>query len=413
MFGCKDKGKVLGIVIISCMILVMVLGCTSATPQTGTTTTPAATAKAPVMFGLIADETGPTAESGRSLAAGVKLAVKEWNDKGGVFGGSPVQVIERDNAGDPTKATTAIKDLISQGIVAGQMGSGTTDTMPIAKACSENGISQGMNAATTALAQKGPDGKVYQFFYGGEATGMAQTALAFSASKGWKRLAIANNNVAWSQAMRDWCKKYFADGNYSQKGMEIIGEVEFDINSKDYSAEVSKLKALKPDAVLNFVYPQPMGVYLRAYNDQGYKVPNIGLWTNMTTAYQSLDKALSAGILYGFNFASTGNPAYTAKYKDLVKMAGEQTTMSWAVGYQGASNLLTAIDSVGPDKKAIREYMATKLYGTPMIEGRPGATNWIHEGVLVNDIPLYTSLDPEKGWAVLGINSKGEIEWVP
>ena len=54
--------------------------------------------------------TGPLAKQGQEVANAVKLAVEEWNAKGGVLGGRKFTVVAEDDACDPKQAgTTAQK----------------------------------------------------------------------------------------------------------------------------------------------------------------------------------------------------------------------------------------------------------------------------------------------------------------
>ncbi|MGW3288704.1 ABC transporter substrate-binding protein [Streptomyces sp. NPDC001002] len=56
-------------------------------------------------------------EAGRHLLAGLELAVGEVNDAGGIAG-SPVELVVRDTAADPQKATAAVDELARLGVVA-------------------------------------------------------------------------------------------------------------------------------------------------------------------------------------------------------------------------------------------------------------------------------------------------------
>ncbi len=56
-------------------------------------------------------------EAGRHLLAGLELAVGEVNDAGGVAG-RPVELVVRDTAADPDKASAAVEELAHLGVVA-------------------------------------------------------------------------------------------------------------------------------------------------------------------------------------------------------------------------------------------------------------------------------------------------------
>jgi len=56
-------------------------------------------------------------EAGRHLLAGLELAVAEVNDAGGI-GGRPLELVVRDTAADPQKATAAVDELARLGVAA-------------------------------------------------------------------------------------------------------------------------------------------------------------------------------------------------------------------------------------------------------------------------------------------------------
>jgi ABC-type branched-subunit amino acid transport system substrate-binding protein len=56
-------------------------------------------------------------EAGQHLLAGLDLAVREVNDAGGI-GGRPLELVVRDTAADPQRATAAVDELASLGVAA-------------------------------------------------------------------------------------------------------------------------------------------------------------------------------------------------------------------------------------------------------------------------------------------------------
>jgi ABC-type branched-subunit amino acid transport system substrate-binding protein len=72
----------------------------------------------PVRIGALAPLTRPGwVEAGRHLLAGLELAVGEVNDAGGI-GGRPLELMVRDTAADPRRATAAVDELARLGVAA-------------------------------------------------------------------------------------------------------------------------------------------------------------------------------------------------------------------------------------------------------------------------------------------------------
>ncbi|MFJ4776938.1 ABC transporter substrate-binding protein [Streptomyces sp. NPDC088762] len=74
--------------------------------------------EAPVQIGALVPLAPPGwVEAGRHLLAGLELAVGEVNDAGGI-GGRPLELVVRDTAADPQRATAAVDELARLGVAA-------------------------------------------------------------------------------------------------------------------------------------------------------------------------------------------------------------------------------------------------------------------------------------------------------
>jgi branched-chain amino acid transport system substrate-binding protein len=91
---------------------------------------------APVQVGLITSISGPLASYGEQYLQGFEACLDYVTDGTGEIAGRPVEVIERDDAGDPAKAVAEATDLIGEGvtILAGSASSGVaTQVAPLAE----------------------------------------------------------------------------------------------------------------------------------------------------------------------------------------------------------------------------------------------------------------------------------------
>jgi branched-chain amino acid transport system substrate-binding protein len=91
---------------------------------------------APIQVGLITSKSGPLATYGAQYLQGFAAGLDYATDGTGEVEGREVEVIERDDAGDPAKAVAEATDLIGQGvtILAGSASSGVaTQVAPLAE----------------------------------------------------------------------------------------------------------------------------------------------------------------------------------------------------------------------------------------------------------------------------------------
>jgi branched-chain amino acid transport system substrate-binding protein len=90
----------------------------------------------PVQVGLVTSISGPLAAYGEQYLQGFEACLHHATDGTNEVGGRPIEVVERDDAGDPAKAVAEATDLIGQGvqIIAGSASSGVaTQVAPLAE----------------------------------------------------------------------------------------------------------------------------------------------------------------------------------------------------------------------------------------------------------------------------------------
>src|SRR5438876_10831962 len=76
-------------------------------------------AKPPVSVALVAAMSGGSALSGEALKRGLTVAIDEINARGGLLGGRKVELVIRDEQGNPSKGVTAARDVsVRDGAVA-------------------------------------------------------------------------------------------------------------------------------------------------------------------------------------------------------------------------------------------------------------------------------------------------------
>ena len=73
-----------------------------------------AQSKEPVKIGLSAAVSGGSAASGEAIKRGLQIAIDEINAKGGVLGGRKLELIVRDDEGNPQKGVTIARELVER-----------------------------------------------------------------------------------------------------------------------------------------------------------------------------------------------------------------------------------------------------------------------------------------------------------
>ncbi|MGC3963170.1 MAG: ABC transporter substrate-binding protein [Rhodocyclaceae bacterium] len=73
---------------------------------------PHAFAAEPIKIGLVTALSGQSALAGEALTRGMTIAIEEINAKGGLLGGRKLELVRRDDEGNPAKGVTAARELI-------------------------------------------------------------------------------------------------------------------------------------------------------------------------------------------------------------------------------------------------------------------------------------------------------------
>lgn len=95
---------------------------------------------ASVSVGMVTSETGPLAGYGAQYLAGFEAGLDYATDGTGKVGETEIDIINKDDAGDPDKAVTAVKELIGSGvnIIAGSASSGVA--LAVAEQAAQNKV---------------------------------------------------------------------------------------------------------------------------------------------------------------------------------------------------------------------------------------------------------------------------------
>jgi branched-chain amino acid transport system substrate-binding protein len=218
----------------------------------------AAQAQDPLKVGLIATLSGPPAVLGGMMRDGFMLGVKEL---GGKLGGRDVKVIVEDDGLKPDVAVSKAKALVDRDKVDFVIGPIFSNILnAIMKPVTDSGaflISP--NAGSSAFA--GKDCKKNFFVTSYENDQVFGVSGKYAQDSGIKKVFLmAPNYQAGKDALRGF-KHYF-------KG-EITDEVYVPLGHMDYSAEITRIAANRPDAIFVFL-PGGMGIaFVKQFRQAG------------------------------------------------------------------------------------------------------------------------------------------------
>ncbi len=275
--------------------------------------TTAAGAQDKLKIGVVATLSGPPAVLGQQLRNGFQLAVKAL---GGKLGGREVEVIVQDDELKPDVAVTKVKALIERDKVDFVVGPIFSNILQaIMKPVTDSGaILISPNAGTSNFAGKECNANFFVTSYQNDQN--AEAMGKYAQDTGVKKVFLMAPNYQAGKDEVAGFKREF-------KG-EIADEIYVPLGQPDYSAELSKIAAAKPDAIFVFL-PGGMGVnFVKQFRQAGLadKMKFLSAFTvDESTLPGQQDAAL--GFFGGANWApNLDNPqnkkfvaAYEAEYK--------------------------------------------------------------------------------------------------
>jgi branched-chain amino acid transport system substrate-binding protein len=267
----------------------------------------------PVKIGFMSELSGPQAALGQDKLDAFMMVVER---NGGKLGGVPVQVIRRDSQLKPEVANQIASEFIEKEKVAIVAGfSFSNILMAVAKKLTAaNIVVVSASAGPAPLA--GAQCTKNLFVTGKQNDQFAEAMGTYAKDKGYKRVMAMAPNY---QAGKD-----FVGGFKRVYTTQLLDEIYTPLNQLDFSAELSRIMAEKPDAVYAF-YPGGLGVsFVRAYQQAGLigKIPLLSVSTVDGTSLPALKDA-AIGVMHASDWGPDLDNAankkfvadFTAKYK--------------------------------------------------------------------------------------------------
>lgn len=229
---------------------------------------PAPAVSCPVRIGAIIPLTGPQGPIGKPIADTAQMAVEHVNAAGGIKG-CPVELILRDDTGQPTvglEAARFLVDVQKVPAIVGVVGSGialpivssvtTAARIPLVSCCA-------VTPTLTTMAEQGKtDGYFFRTIPTSRVMGVAHAVAATDRS--YKKVAVIYVNNDFGLTLLNDFKRSF-----EAMGGNVAGAFAYNENQPSYRAEVNQALALKPDALVLLALSQDGATIAREWISLG------------------------------------------------------------------------------------------------------------------------------------------------
>lgn len=301
-------------------------------------------------IGLLSTLSGPGAGLGIDIRDGFQLAVKL---NGGKLGGLPAEVVVADDQASPDVGRQTADRLVKRDKVDFMTGIVFSNVMLAVGAPTFAAKTFYISANAGPSQYAGEQCNPYFFSASYQNDNQHEAVGKTVTDKGFKRVAlIAPNYPAGKDALTGF-KRFF-------KG-EVVSESYTPLNLLDYGAELSKLRAAKPDAVYIFL-PGGLGInFIKQFVGAGLS-KDMTLFGPGFSGDEDVIKAVGEPMLGMFNTSQWAHDLDNAANKKFVaafeKEYGRLPTLYAAQGYDAAQLIGAAVrDTKGKvdDKAAVRK----------------------------------------------------------
>lgn len=310
-----------------------------------------AQSKDPVTIGAIEILSGPNNKYGVAIKNGFDLALEEVNKAGGVLGGRPLAIAYEDSAGNKEQAINAARQLIGAKKVPLILGPTLSNEMFAAGPVVNGRKIPIVGTSTTAngITAIGP----YVFRTSLPEADVVPVTLKTARDKlGVKKVAVMyGNDDAFTKSAYDVMKAAL-----EKLGIEVLTTETFGSKDADFSAQLTKIKSLNPDAIVVSALVEagsgillakkalgfPQGV--RVIGGNGLNAPKVG-----EIAGEAADGTI-VGSPWFIGKATPANETFVAAYKAKYTDSPDQFAAQAYDTLKLVAKAITAAGEADPEK---------------------------------------------------------------
>jgi branched-chain amino acid transport system substrate-binding protein len=201
----------------------------------------------PLVIGLTMDASGQYAASGGMERLGAMMAIKEFNEKGGVLGRS-IEAIHMDTETTPATGSRVAERMINRNEAAFMIGAVHSG---VANAISQVAQKYGcifLNTNSSSPTESGKDCHRVKFVWDGNGTNFAQATVRNAIQANGKEWVLLTNDYVWGHNTSK-ATRAMVEAN----GGRVVEELLIPQNTRDFSSYLLKLQQLKPQVVATAV----------------------------------------------------------------------------------------------------------------------------------------------------------------
>lgn len=325
--------------------------------------------------------TGDIASLGQGIKRAVTMAIDDAN--AAHFTALPVELVIFDDRSDPKEAVSVANRVVSDKNIMGVVGHFNSGcSIPASRVYAQAGIPMLTPASSNpelTNQQLSPQWVWPRCIFRGNTTDNVQGAFgADFVRTGLKasKVAVIHDKTAYGQGVaEEFQKKFVADGG------TVVAFEGLQVGDRDFRSLLTRVKSMGPEALYFGGMFSEGGILVRQMRDIGFKGPFVTCEANYDPTFLKVAGPAAEGAYVTF----LGSPpellasarAFVAKYKE--RYPNDEIKSYDHYGYEVASMLLDALQTVGPDRAKI----VTHLQGIKF-DGVLGTTSFDEKGDTLN-----------------------------
>lgn len=326
-----------------------------------------ALAQQPIVIGVSTPVTGPLATASEWEMWGVKLAVDEINEKGGLLGGRKIELMVLDNKCNPSEGVNVANKLVEAKVVAiegSHCSSPHLASMKIVEAAKIPMVT-GIASNPQITDSAGPGRLEYSFRISpGDSAMMDALGIYLGKAKKWKTVAIVSEETDFGRGGADAFKAITG-----KAGLEVVSSDFHAQGAPDFTTILTRLQQRRPDTIATFQTSTDSINFLRQAMQMGMKIPYTGRielgGRNVPIIEAGGMENSVSGWTYNATIDAPSNKAFVEKIK--ARHKSEPYLQTWG-GYDAIRVIAMAITAAnstdGPKvKDAIKNLKFTNVMG--------------------------------------------------
>lgn len=299
-----------------------------------------------IRIGFPVPLTGAFAAEAQAVVRGAELAIKEFNDAGGL-NGVKAELLVRDDKLNPQEAATRTIELIDKDKANFIVGSVSS-----AVQLSVNNVTKQRKVIYNSISQsdtinEAKDWSRYTFHECLNPHMTAGAVARYAIPKMGKKVVFLTADYAYGHEM---ARGFQTAGK--ALGMEVLADIRHPLGTTDFSSYFPRILALKPDVLIVCNFGRDQQISFKQANDFGIKkqmkiiAPLLMHNGRMVDGHKAYEGIIGGtGYYWGIESSTPSSKRFNDSFKSLHK--GLYPTDYAALGYAGVHNVLAAVKAAG------------------------------------------------------------------